>query len=79
MDKIMSLYPMNLYIYNLGGSVVKNSPVKQDSGSVPGSGRFPREKSGNPPSILALEILWIGEPGGLVKESQRVGHNLVTK
>ena len=30
MDKIMSLYPMNLYIYNLGGSVVKNSPAKQE-------------------------------------------------
>ena len=71
MDKIMSLYPMNIYIYHLGGSVVKNSPAKQDSGSVPGSGRFPRERSGNPPSILTWEILWTGEPGGLQSRSRK--------
>ena len=31
-------------------------------------------------SILAWEILWTGEPGGIQSlGSQRVGHNLVTK
>ena len=33
----------------LGGSVVKNLPANAgDTGSVPGSGRFPGEGNGNP-------------------------------
>jgi len=35
-----------------GGSAVKNSPVNagniRDTGSIPGLGRSPREKNGNP-------------------------------
>ena len=31
-----------------GGSVVKNLPAKQETGSIPGSGRSPGEKNGNP-------------------------------
>ena len=53
-----------------GGSVVKNLPAKQETwvqylGSVPGSGRSPGEGNGNPLSILAWEIPWTEEPGGL--------------
>ena len=49
-----------------GGSVVKNSPANAgDTGSVPGSGRFPGEENGNLSSILAWEILWTEEPGKL--------------
>ena len=47
-----------------GGSVVKNLPVNAgDAGSVPGSGRSPRERTHS--SILAWEIPWTEEPGGL--------------
>ena len=35
----------------------------EDLGSIPGSGRFPREGNGNPSSILAWEIPWTEEPG----------------
>ena len=31
-----------------GGSVVKNLTAKQETGSIPGSGRSPGEKNGNP-------------------------------
>ena len=36
-----------------------------DSGLIPGSGRTPGEGNGNPLCILALEIPWTEEPGGL--------------
>ena len=46
--------------------MVKNLPTNAAvTGSGPGSGRFPGEGSGNPPSIIAWEIPWIEEPGGL--------------
>ena len=42
-----------------GGSVVKNSPDNagdmRDVGSIPGSGRFPGEGSGNPLQCSCLE------------------------
>ena len=42
------------------GSVVKNSPVSAgdagDSGSIPGSGRTPREGNKNPLQYSCLEI-----------------------
>ena len=47
-----------------GGSVVKTlSGNAGDTGLVPGLGRSPAE--GNGSSILAWEIPWIEEPGGL--------------
>ena len=49
-----------------GGSVVKNPPANAgDVGLIPGSGRSPREENGNPLSVLAWEIPWTAEPGGL--------------
>ena len=49
-----------------GGSVVKNPPANAgDMGSIPGLGRSPEKGSGNPPSMLAWEIPWTEEPGGL--------------
>ena len=49
-----------------GGSVVKNPPADiGDAGSVPEMERSPGEGDGNPPSILAWEIPWTEEPGGL--------------
>ena len=49
-----------------GGSVVKNPPANAvDVGSIPGSERPPGEGNGNPLHILAWEIPWTEEPGGL--------------
>ena len=64
-----------------GGSVVKNLPANAgDAGSIPGSGRSPGEGNGTHSSILAWEIPWTEEPGGLQTMGlQRVGHDLVTK
>ena len=36
-----------------------------DTGSIPGSGRSPEEGTGYPLRILAWEIPWTEEPGGL--------------
>ena len=66
---------------------MKNLPVMQeifckagDASSIPGSGRFPGEGHINPFSILAQEIPWIEEPGGLQSMgSQGVEHDLATE
>ena len=50
------------------GSVVKNPPANAgDTGSILGLGRSPGEENGNPTpsSILAREIPWTEEHGGL--------------
>ena len=36
-----------------------------DAGSIPGTGRWPGEGNGNDSNILAWEIPWTEEPGGL--------------
>ena len=52
-----------------GSSVIKNLPPNagdaEDSGSIPGSGSSPGGGNGNHSSILAWEIPWTEEPGGL--------------
>ena len=49
-----------------GGSLVKNSPANAgDAGLIPGSGRFPGKRNGNPLQYSCLEIPWTEEPGGL--------------
>ena len=48
----------------------------QEMSSVLGTGKFSVEGNGNPLSILAWEILWTEEPGGLLSMgSQSVGHD----
>ena len=56
-----------------GGSMVKNLPANAgDMESIPGSGKSPGEGNGNLSSILAWEIPWTEEPGGLQSmESQK--------
>ena len=56
--------------------LVKNLPASAgDVGLTPGLGRFPGVGNGNPLSILAWEISWAEEFGGLQSTgSQRVGH-----
>ena len=61
--------------------VVKNPPANagdiRDVGSIPGSGRSPGGGHDNPhSSILAWEIPWTEESGGLQSIGlQRVGHD----
>ena len=46
--------------------MVKNIPDNAgDLGLIPELRRSPGEGNGNPSSILAREILWTEEPGGL--------------
>ena len=49
-----------------GDPLVKNPSAKAgDMGLVPGLGRSSGEGNGTPSSILAWEISWAEEPGGL--------------
>ena len=61
--------------------MVKNPPAKQEmQGLMPGLGRFPGEGNCNPFQYSCLQNSWTEETGELQSmESQRVGHNLVTK
>ena len=61
--------------------MVKNSPDDagdaRETGSISGSGRSLEKEMATHSSILAWEILWTKEPGGLRSTgSRRAGHNL---
>ena len=65
-------------------SVVKNLPANSgdtgDVSSIPGLGRLPGERDGNPLQYSCLENSMDREPGGLQSmRSQRVGHDLATE
>ena len=60
--------------------MIKNLPANagdiRDAGSIPGLGRSPGERPGNPLQYSCLENPWTEEPGGLPFIGlQRVGHN----
>ena len=59
----------------------KESPANaRDMGSIPDLGRSLEEEMATHSSILAWEIPWTEEPGGLQSMgSQRVGHDLATE
>ena len=58
--------PLHLHKYFLHSLVGKESACNaEDLGSIPGSGRSPREGNGYPSSILAWRIPWTEEPGRL--------------
>ena len=61
--------------------MVKNPPANAgDTGSIPESRRSPEEEMATHSSVVAWEIPWTEEPGGLQSMgSQKVGHNLKTK
>ena len=64
-----------------GGLLVKNLPVMQETlvQSLGWEDPLEKEKATHS-SILAWEIPWTGEPGGLQSRGlQRVGHDLMTK
>ena len=53
-----------------------NAGATEDVSLIPGSGRSPGVENGNLSSILAWEVPWTKEPGGLQPVGlQRVGHN----
>ena len=55
--------------------MVKNPPANAgDSGSIPGLGRSPRERNGNPLQYSCLE-----NPMDRGSWSRRVGHDIATK
>ena len=64
-----------------GGSAVKNPPADAgDVGSIPESGRSPREGNGNSLQFTCLGSPRTEEPDSLQSmESQRIVHNLVSK
>ena len=50
----------------LGGTVVKNPPANAgEMGSIPGTGRSPAERNGNPFQYSCLKIPWTEGPGRL--------------
>ena len=65
----------------LRGSVVKNLPSSEgNAGSISGSGRSPGEGNGNNSNILAWEIPWTEELGGLPSKGlQRVRDDFATE
>ena len=59
-----------------GGSAGKKSACNAgDLGSIPGLGRSPGEGHGNLSSILAWEISWTKEPGGIYSPQSRKESN----
>ena len=78
------IYDIKISIIRLGfpgGSVVKNLPAKQKARVRSLGGEDPLEKAvATHSSILAWEIPWTEEPGGLWSTgSQRVGHDWATE
>ena len=75
-DSIWLLKPKLFNIFS-GGSVVKNLPVKQEARVLSLGQEDPLEKKmATHSSILAWEIPWTGEPGGLQSMgSHRVRHD----
>ena len=61
------------------GTVVKNLPANAgdagDPGSIPGSERSPGEGMATHASVLAWEMPWTEESGGLRPWGRRVGHD----
>ena len=70
---------MNIHSHGLPWWLISKRIHLQCRSSIPGLGGSPGEINGNS-SILAWEISWIEEPGGLQSMgSQRVRHNLAAK
>ena len=64
--------------------VIKNSPVKQETGLIPGSGRAPGGGNGHPLQYFCLgnskdRETWRAKQVGVTGGGQTVGYNLVTK
>ena len=68
------------HLGSTGGSVVKNPPAKQETwvGSLGQEDSLEKEMAIHS-SILAWEIPWTEEHGGLVHEVTKIGNDLLTK
>ena len=76
------MYNVCVYIYKIpDGSAVKNQPTSAgDLALIPGLGDPLEKEMATHSSILAWEIPWTEEPGGLQPiRSQRIRYNLVIK
>ena len=72
--------PTLIYRFPSGSDSKESAFSVGDLGLIPGSGRSPGEKMATHSSILAWEITWTEEPGGLRSMGlQRVGQDLATK
>ena len=61
--QLNNIYPL---VRLPGSTVIKNLPTSAgDMGLIPGIGISPREKKAVHSNILAWEIPWTEEPGGL--------------
>ena len=71
------MYSLDILLFLFGTSVIKNLPASTgDLGSIPGLEDPLEKEMATHSSILAWEILWTEEPGGLqCIGSQRVRHN----
>ena len=79
MGKAVEFEDWNSQSYFPDGSAVKNSPVNAgDSGSIPGSGRFPGEGNGNPLVFLPEKSHGQRSLKGQSMGLQGVGHDLAT-
>ena len=79
-----SLYVVSSCCMHLGfpgGSAVKNPPANAgDVGLIPGLGKPLEKEMATHASVLAWEIPWTEEPGGMQSTgSQRFGHDRMTK
>ena len=80
LPRYLQKWSNNICCGSLGKESTCNAGDTGDLGSIPGSGRSPGEENGNHPSILAREIPWTEEAGGLQSVgSLRVGHDWATK
>ena len=70
------MYSLDILLFLFGTSVIKNLPASTgDLGSIPGLEDPLEKEMATHSSILAWEILWTEEPGGLqCIGSQRVRH-----
>ena len=59
-----------------GKELARDAGETRDTGLIPGSGRYPGGRHGNPSSILAGRIPWTDKPGRLHTIGlQRVRHD----
>ena len=66
---VLFFVKVDIYMGLPDSNTVKNLPANEGgervAGSIPGSGRYPGERNGNPLSILAWKFPWTEEPGRL--------------
>ena len=77
---INTIYCTGIYTYGLPRwlSGKESACNAGDVGLIPGSGRSPGEGNGNHANILAWEIPWTEEPGGLQSMGSQKSQTLLS-